>query len=48
MGYSPRGHKESDTTKRLHFHFLSYIYRNIYIYIFFFFCEWTPEDRVTF
>ena len=21
MGYSPRGHKESDTTERLHFHF---------------------------
>ena len=21
MGYSPRGRKESDTTKRLHFHF---------------------------
>ena len=20
MGYSPRGHKESDTTERLHFH----------------------------
>ena len=26
MGYSPWGHKESDTTERLHFHFsLSYI-----------------------
>ena len=22
VGYSPRGHKESDTTERLHFHFL--------------------------
>ena len=22
MGYSPRGHKESDTTERLHFHTL--------------------------
>ena len=22
MGYSPWGHKESDTTERLHFHFL--------------------------
>ena len=22
MGYSPRGRKESDTTERLHFHFL--------------------------
>ena len=21
MGYSPQGHKESDTTERLHFHF---------------------------
>ena len=21
MGYSPRGHKESDTTERVHFHF---------------------------
>ena len=21
VGYSPRGHKESDTTERLHFHF---------------------------
>ena len=21
VGYSPRGHKESDTAKRLHFHF---------------------------
>ena len=21
MGYGPRGHKESDTTERLHFHF---------------------------
>ena len=21
MGHSPRGHKESDTTERLHFHF---------------------------
>ena len=21
MGYSPRGHKESDMTERLHFHF---------------------------
>ena len=24
MGYSPRGHKESDMTERLHFHFLSF------------------------
>ena len=24
VGYSPRGHKESDMTERLHFHFLSY------------------------
>ena len=24
MGYSPWGHKESDMTERLHFHFLSY------------------------
>ena len=24
MGYSPRGHKESDTTERLHFHFFSF------------------------
>ena len=23
VGYSPRGRKESDTTERLHFHFLS-------------------------
>ena len=23
VGYSARGHKESDTTERLHFHFLS-------------------------
>ena len=23
MGYSPWGHKESDTTEQLHFHFLS-------------------------
>ena len=23
MGYSPLGRKESDTTERLHFHFLS-------------------------
>ena len=23
VGYSPRGHKESDTTEHLHFHFLS-------------------------
>ena len=23
MGYSPWGHKESDTNERLHFHFLS-------------------------
>ena len=22
MGYSPRGHKASDTTERLHFHFM--------------------------
>ena len=26
MGYSPRGHKESDTTERLHFHFLNCIW----------------------
>ena len=25
VGYSPRGHKESDTTERLHFHFQEYI-----------------------
>ena len=24
VGYSPRGHKESDTTERLHFHFYFY------------------------
>ena len=24
VGYSPQGHKESDTTKRLHFHFQSH------------------------
>ena len=24
MGYSPRGHKESDRTERLHFHPLQY------------------------
>ena len=23
MGYSPWGHKESDTTERLHFHFFN-------------------------
>ena len=27
IGYSPWGHKESDTTECLHFHFLSYMYR---------------------
>ena len=47
MGYSPRGRKESDTTERLHFHFLSrcfpksipytYIYVDIYlIYVYIF------------
>ena len=25
VGYSPWGHKESDTTERLHFHFQSYL-----------------------
>ena len=28
MGYSPRGHKESDTTERLHFHFPLLILEN--------------------
>ena len=27
IGYSPRGHKESDMTEQLHFHFLSCMYR---------------------
>ena len=31
IGYSPRGHKESDMTEQLHFHFLSCMY--IYEYI---------------
>ena len=31
VGYSPRGGKESDTTERLHFHFLSYFYNLIKI-----------------
>ena len=30
-GYIPRGGKESDTTERLHFHFLSHIYICTYI-----------------
>ena len=25
VGYSPWGHKESDTTRRLHFHFLKHV-----------------------
>ena len=29
MGYSPRGHKELDTTERLHFHFLSLSISNL-------------------
>ena len=28
--YSPLGHQESDTTERLHFHFLSFINELIY------------------
>ena len=31
VGYSPQGRKESDTTERLHFHFLSYFYNLIKI-----------------
>ena len=30
VGYSPWGHKESDMTKRLHFHFLSFIQKVIF------------------
>ena len=27
IGYSPWGHKQSDTTERLHFHFLPFVFR---------------------
>ena len=35
VGYSPRGHKESDTTERLHFHFHK-MYGNLILYSFYF------------
>ena len=43
VGYSPRGHKESDTTERLHFHFtwvgVSEECKGILMYL-----TWVPEE----
>ena len=33
MGYSPRGHKESDMTERLYFHFTAYLGIPLTLYI---------------
>ena len=41
MGYSPRGSKESDTTERLHSHFLSLSLENSALSL------WTVEYELT-
>ena len=47
VGYSPWGHKKSDTTKRLHFHFFFFftLQKSIVVYILSIVIENIPKDR---